>query len=399
MLTARLSGPTEINLWHGVADQARARNLNLICFSGGIPRSRQQYEEQKNIPFNLAGEQNVDGLLVWANILSHTLDRSSLETFCRRYAPLPMISMGMVLPSIPSIRIDMREGMRKLLFHLIEEHGRRKIAFIRGPEVSQDAEERYQAYRETLAAYGLALDPGLVLPGDFGRNSGKAAIQQLADAHRMDFDALVTANDNMAIGALQSLQARGILVPDDVIVAGFDDIEAFQRYAVDMVELGRVDAVLITCSTMNRAYTQVQEALKPYGVPAYQIDRPMMEQAVLHGGRILVVATHGPTVESTQRLLQETAAELKREASFSGCEVEEAWTCLAKGDIAGHNAVLASAIREQVRCEGISCAVLAQLSMTIFLLSYPDPLAEFGIPVFTSGQCGFEFVRDQMRRK
>ncbi len=225
MLTARLSGPTEINLWHGVADQARARNVNLICFSGGIPRSRQQYEEQKNILFNIAGEQNVDGLLVWANILSHTLDRSSLETFCQRYAPLPMISMGMVLPSIPSIRIDMREGMRGLLSHLIEEHGRKKIAFIRGPEVSQDAQERYQAYRETLAAYGLELDPGLVLPGDFGRNTGKAAIQQLADAHRMDFDALVTANDNMAIGALQSLQARGVRVPDDVIVAGFDDIE------------------------------------------------------------------------------------------------------------------------------------------------------------------------------
>jgi hypothetical protein len=177
------------------------------------------------------------------------------------------------------------------------------------------------------------------------------------------------------------------------------NIRAFQRYAVDLVELGRVDAVLITCSTMNRAYPQVQEALKPYGVPAYQIDRPMMERAVLHGGRILVVATHGPTVESTQRLLQETAAELKREASFSGCTVEEAWTRLAKGDIAGHNAVLAGAIREQVKSEEISCAVLAQLSMTVFLLSHPDPLAEFGIPVFTSGQCGFEFVRDEMWRK
>jgi signal transduction histidine kinase/DNA-binding LacI/PurR family transcriptional regulator/AraC-like DNA-binding protein len=231
MLTARLSGPTEINLWHGVADQARARGANLICFSGGIPRSRQEYEEQKNILFNMAGKHNVDGLLVWANILSHTLDRSSLETFCQRYAPLPMISMGVVMPAIPSIRIDMRAGMRRLLSHLIDDHGCRKIAFIRGPEVSQDAEERYQAYLETLAAYSLALDPGLIMPGDFGRSSGKAAIQQLADAHRMDFDALVSANDNMAIGALQALQARGILVPDDVLVAGFDDIEETRAVA------------------------------------------------------------------------------------------------------------------------------------------------------------------------
>ena len=136
-----------------------------------------------------------------------------------------MISMGMVLQAIPSIRIDMREGMVKLVTHLIEEHGRRKIAFIRGPEVSQDAQERYQAYREAVAEFGLPANPHLVQPGDFGRNSGKVAVQKLAEVQRINFDALVAANDNMAIGALQALQARGIRVPDDVIVTGFDDIE------------------------------------------------------------------------------------------------------------------------------------------------------------------------------
>jgi len=225
MLTAWLSGPTEINLWHGVADQARARHANLICFSGGIPHWHQQYEDQKNILFDLAGPKNVDGLLIWANILSHTLDRSGLEAFCLRYSPLPMISMGMVLPSIPNIRIDMHDGMRRLLAHLIEDHGRRRIAFIRGLEVSQDAEDRYQAYCETLERYGLSLDPDLVLPGDFRRNSGAAAVQFLVEVKQKKFDALVSANDNMALGALQALKTRGMRIPDDVIVAGFDDIE------------------------------------------------------------------------------------------------------------------------------------------------------------------------------
>jgi len=225
MLTARLNGPTEINLWHGVADRAQEKNINLICFSGGIPHSQQQFEAQKNVLYNIAGQPNVNGLLIWANILSHTLDRSGLESFCQRYAPLPIISMGVVLPSISSIRIDMREGMRKLLSHLIEDHGRRKIAFIRGLEVSQDAEERYQAYLETLKQYGLPFDPGLVLSGDFRRYSGVAAIKQLFDSHHMEFDALVSANDNMAIGAMQALQAQGVRIPEDVVVAGFDDIE------------------------------------------------------------------------------------------------------------------------------------------------------------------------------
>ncbi len=180
MLTAWLKGPTEINLWHGVADRARERDVNLICFSGGIPHWHQQFEAQKNILFDIAGQPNLNGLLVWANILSHTLDRSSMEAFCQRYAPLPVISMGMVLPSIPSIRIDMQEGMGKLLSHLIEVHGRRRIAFIRGPEVSQDAEERYQAYCHVLAQYGLPIEAGLVVPGDFRRSSGVSAVEQLS---------------------------------------------------------------------------------------------------------------------------------------------------------------------------------------------------------------------------
>jgi DNA-binding LacI/PurR family transcriptional regulator len=210
MLTASLHGPTEINLWHGVADRALERNVNLICFSGGIPNWQPQYEAQKNILFNIAGQENVDGLLIWANIFGHTLDRSSLEAFCLRYVPLPIVSMGMILSAIPSIQIDMREGMRKLLSHLIDDHGRRKIAFIRGLEVSQDAEERYQAYLETLEQYDLSVDPGLIISGDFRRDSGTAAIKQLIATRHMEFDALVSANDNMANSCPRRCGCSGI---------------------------------------------------------------------------------------------------------------------------------------------------------------------------------------------
>ena len=72
---------------------------------------------------------------------------------------------------------------------------------------------------------------------------------------------------------------------------------------------------------MNRAYPQVAEALKPHGIPVTQIDRPMMEAAVVNGGHVLVVATHGPTVENTQALLRETASDLGREVSFSGLDI------------------------------------------------------------------------------
>jgi len=172
------------------------------------------------------------------------------------------------------------------------------------------------------------------------------------------------------------------------------NIRAFVRYARDLVTFGRVDAVLITCSTMNRAYSRVRAALEPLGVPVAQIDRPMMARAVERGGRTLIIATHGPTVASTQTLLRETAHDMNRSLAFTGITVEDAWERLAASDVSGHNHALDQAIRAAMRAEELDSVVLAQLSMTVFLLSHPDPEAEYGIPVFASGQCGFEHMRE-----
>ena len=171
------------------------------------------------------------------------------------------------------------------------------------------------------------------------------------------------------------------------------NIDAMCRYAIDLVELAKVDAILITCSTMNRSYSQVKIAVEPYHIPVVQIDRPMMEKAVQLGGRILVVATHGPTVKNTQSLLRETAEELGKQIQITGLFIEEPWQKLATFDIESHNNLIAEAIRKKMQEETIDCVILAQLSMTAFLLSFPDPMGEFGLPIFTSGQCGFEYMR------
>jgi len=169
------------------------------------------------------------------------------------------------------------------------------------------------------------------------------------------------------------------------------NIDRFTQYARDLVELAQVDAVLITCSTMNRSYLHVSHALEPYGIPVIQIDIPMMEKAVNLGGKILVVATHGPTVASTQALLTETADRLGVSIQYDGLTVEEAWEKLAEGDVFGHNQALAEAI-QYARPVNYSCVILAQLSMSAFLFSYPEPIIQFGMPVLTSGQCGFEYA-------
>ncbi len=173
-----------------------------------------------------------------------------------------------------------------------------------------------------------------------------------------------------------------------------ENIKSFVNTARELVAFHPVDAVLITCSTMNRAAGEVRKALRTSRIPVVQIDEAMMERAVERGGRILVIATHGPTVTSTQALLRETAARLKREVAFDGATVEAAFDLLGKGEIVRHNRLIAQAIRAAQKHGSIDTVVLAQLSMSVFALEHPDPMREFGVPVLTSGECGFQRVRE-----
>lgn len=173
-----------------------------------------------------------------------------------------------------------------------------------------------------------------------------------------------------------------------------ENIECFRVYAEHLMDLYRPDVVLLTCSTMNRAAEPLRQVLHHHGIPLVQIDEAMMEAAVKRGGRTLVIATHGPTVASTQALLRETAERLDLPLDFEGSTVEDAFELLGEGRIKEHNERIAEIIRSVTRVANISSVVLAQLSMSIFTLSYPDAEDAFGIPVYTSGDCGFQMVRD-----
>jgi Asp/Glu/hydantoin racemase len=173
-----------------------------------------------------------------------------------------------------------------------------------------------------------------------------------------------------------------------------ENIRSFVRTAKELVAFHPIDALLITCSTMNRAAGAVRRALADTNIPVVQIDEPMMEAAVERGGRILIVATHGPTVASTQALLEETAAKRQRTVSFAGATAEEAFEFLGRGDITRHNRTIERAIRTAQKRDRIDTVVLAQLSTSVFVLEHPAAEREFGVPVLTSGECGFTRVRD-----
>jgi len=198
-------------------------DANQIRFSCGDLRSTIGFEAQANVLTELAGAENVDGLVIWSDYIGHYIGADEMRAFCEQYHPLPVVSIGLV-EGIPSVLVDNYQGVYQEVIHLIEAHGCRRIACIRGPKGNVEADERYRAYVDALAAHNIPLNDKLVVTGGFKGATGQAAMKALFGRRKKPhFDALVTVTDEVAIVAIEFLQARGVRVPDDIAVVGFDD--------------------------------------------------------------------------------------------------------------------------------------------------------------------------------
>ncbi|HSB01910.1 MAG TPA: substrate-binding domain-containing protein, partial [Anaerolineales bacterium] len=168
----------------------------------------------------------LDGLITWSSALGGVLGPAEIRSFHQRYQSLPMVSLAQFMEGMPTVSVDSYLGMRALLAHLIEEHGFRRLAFMRGPEEHYYAQERFRAYLDSLQAFHLPLVPELItrpLPWE----SGVEAIEILLDERGLkpgrDFQAVVAVSDMMALWAMKTLQTRGFDVPADVAVTGFNN--------------------------------------------------------------------------------------------------------------------------------------------------------------------------------
>ena len=138
---------------------------------------------------------------------------------------IPLVALCEAIPGadIPQIEIDNRSAASRMTQHLASQ-GHRSIAYVSGPAINILERERFQGFKDGLEAAGLPFDSNLVIPGDYTVASGVTAGQNLL-ARSSRPSAVFCTSDEMAIGLMRTLFSAGLRVPDDISVAGFDDIE------------------------------------------------------------------------------------------------------------------------------------------------------------------------------
>jgi LacI family transcriptional regulator len=221
-----LHGEYFSELIRGIDIAARGRGLHLLLSS-----SHGDADEAAAALRAMNGR--VDGLL----LMSPHVDEDFLRGNLPEDVPVVLMNTRLSGRSHPTFRVDNYGGARMMVEHL-QASGRQRIAMIGGPASNPEALARQQGYCEAVKAIG---GQPLIVPGDFTEAAGWRAGQELLVLPQRP-DAVFACNDMMAIGLIAALRSAGVVVPQDMAVAGFDDIP-IARYLSPSLTTIRVPVV------------------------------------------------------------------------------------------------------------------------------------------------------------
>lgn len=214
----------QISIYKGIKAQALKVGVDLLCVQGET-----LYKTQTFSPLLLPSKNflQVDGVLLLSSVILNHTDLMFLPDLTKTFQDTPCISIGNRLFDFPSIIIKSRHSMEQLMDHLIHHHGYRKFLYMGGPVEHRDNMVREHVFRRfiNICQETYPQISGRVINGGFHEVSGMHIVNRYIDEHPTGYlDAIVAANDNMAIGALKALRTQKDPRWHECAVTGFDDI-------------------------------------------------------------------------------------------------------------------------------------------------------------------------------
>ncbi|MBQ1894263.1 MAG: GGDEF domain-containing protein [Clostridiales bacterium] len=206
---------------------SKALGANLFIFPGhyiGEPDPRignKEYDHQYNTIYTLANETNIDVLYVLLGSIGSRASKQLQKEFLNSLPHVPIVTLFMKSDGFRSFTFDNVSGTKRALKHLIEKHNAGHIGYVSGPMTNSDAVERLQAFRDAMNELGAEINEARIVEGDFTEMSDDVVGDLLDRNH--DLDAILFANDSMAVGGYRAMLSRGIVPGEDIMVAGFDN--------------------------------------------------------------------------------------------------------------------------------------------------------------------------------
>lgn len=209
----------------GIITKARELDYNVVFFSSFSGHGIKYYQLGELHMTEIPCYEELDGIIITPDLMDvkrlFEKYREKIKNRCR----CPVVSIRKEMDNYYNVIVDNNIIMDDIIRHFIEVHGFDKINFLSGPLGTPDADGRLNSYKSILAEYNIPLDERRIYYGNFWKNCGVAAIEYWQETMGELPQAIICANDYMAISVCKALAERGIKVPDQVAVSGCDDIK------------------------------------------------------------------------------------------------------------------------------------------------------------------------------
>lgn len=213
---------------HDCAQKHGVRVVHFVAF-GGILRNARHDAGEYNI-YNLCNYEKFDGIVLLTNTISETSVTGRIVKEIQQF-DIPVVSIDNDLDvKFYHVGIDNFKAMQDMVRHITDVHKCRKIGYISGPESNPESILRFNAFEQVLRENDIPVTEDMIYYGSFRSCDGSDGAEYFLNRPEGLPEAIICANDAMALATVLKLEENGLRVPEDVLVTGFDNIYAARNY-------------------------------------------------------------------------------------------------------------------------------------------------------------------------
>jgi DNA-binding LacI/PurR family transcriptional regulator len=242
LIVSEITNPFFPELIQGFEDVAVEQGYEILISSTNYDPERMKRCIRRMV------ERKAEGVAV----MTFGIEEPLLEQLADRNVPLAFIDVGPERPGISLLRVNYLQGFRQGVQHLAA-LGHREIAFVSGPLHLHSAQSRLSAFRRAAQEFGITINPNRIVEGDHTMEGGMSAAEKLLSGASVP-TAVMCSNDMTAIGVLHEAYRKGLRVPDDLSVIGFDDIHITQ------MTIPPLTTIQMSCFELARAAVMALKA-------------------------------------------------------------------------------------------------------------------------------------------
>lgn len=225
----------------GVRKACEEHDVELLIFSMGELHDIQTLFAYQNVAVtSFITKKNLDGVIFISATQMHFLSKSEVTSYIKSFLPLPIVNISTQIPGIPSVTVECHKAYEAILTDLVKNQNCKKFTILGVRNNSNEAKTRRNAIKSILASLDIPPENINLWRADYDYRVAYSELEYEYELKKsFDFDAMICLNDVMAYAALDFCNSKGIKVPEDIALVGFDDLERSEYCSTPLTSINQ----------------------------------------------------------------------------------------------------------------------------------------------------------------